>query len=902
MMLHALRVSHWRSLLDTVAIGPFSDRLNVVHAPNGTGKSSLFEAMRRGLFDAHQVKGKDIEAVRPWGRRLAPGVRIDFSQSGVTYRMEKTFLDTPRSRLSRFEEGHCRPLADGRNADTMIREILSAQEGPGRGLSRQEHWGMAQALWVPQGALHLESLSEMVTGQIRSALGVQISGEGGSRLEELLAELYLDHFTKGGRMKTGKQAPPLTGLLGQRDAAAHTHRRCLVQQQQFEEASRAVEDARLKRRQLRIQADALRETVNQTRRQVEAWQALQDALEHKRREEKAARERYDALHRSLEMIRKTSEEIDSSGISVESGLQTQSGLAADQKASARAVDDARAALEHARRRRSDLETLSSEVDTARRYVSDSKDRQTLSAQVEKLRQLESDLKQCGDRRAEVVAPEENTIRQVRQTHRAMDKAEAALQASLIHLTLRTDQSTTVRRRGAETQQTVERGSETTFSGSPEVEVVVDGFGVIRASGPEGNAESHQQMLQDSRRQLDTLTRPYGTQDAEGLQLLRDRAGDLDRQRQHLNEQIEILLDGTTRDELIQGLAELDIRCRSALERFPDWGKTPPALSQLQSAFDRQRKTVEEAVDSAENDWETARASLLTIERRLTETTAALKNDRLNLDRAKARLKDLTDGQQSIDAMTSARTEALMAWEASKTRADQCERRLKAFTADPGKSLQALEKQLDALETDELASRDEENAAAGRLSTLAAEGTYSKLSESQENLAILDESIRRETLRSEAINLLYGTVTACKAEMLSAVAEPVERAATRMLSRIVGPRLGSVRLTESFVPAGVHPEITPETVDWTNLSGGEQEQLFLIARLALGQVLAASERQLVVLDDVLNATDTGRLSRMLDLLEEASDRLQIVILTCHQERYRALNQAAFFDLQKQLGPE
>jgi DNA repair exonuclease SbcCD ATPase subunit len=901
MMLHALRVSHWRSLLDTVEIGPFGDRLNVIHAPNGTGKSSLFEAMRRGLFDAHHVKGKDIEAVRPWGRRLAPGVRIDFYQSGVTYRLEKTFLDSPRSRLSRLESGRFRPLADGRNADSLIREILSATDGPGRGLSRQEHWGLAQALWVPQGALHLESLSEKVTGQIRSALGVQISGEGGSRLEALLAELYLAHFTKGGRMKTGKQAPPLSGLLERRDSLAETHRRCVDQQLQFEEASRAVEDARLKRRQLRIQADALRETVNETRRQMEAWQTLQEALEQKRREEQTARERYDALHRSLEMIRKTREEIDSLRSAVETGVHIQSGLEVDQKSAARAADDAKAALDRSRRRRADLESLASEVDTARRYVSDSKDRRTLSERVEKLRQLEADLKQCIDLRAEVVAPEDKTLGQIRQTHSAIDTAEAALQASLIRLTLRADQSMTVRRRGSETQQTIQRGGETTFSGSPEVEVVVEGFGNIRAYGPEGNAEGHRQTLRDSRRKLDALTRPYGTQDAEELQLLRDRAADLDRKSQHLNEQLDSLRDGTTRDALLQSLAELDIRIRAALDRFPLWETAPPTLSRLQNAFDQQRRTVERAVDRAENDWEAARTTLQAIDKRLAETTATLKNNRLNLDRANARLKDLTGGRQSFDEMTSARKDALMAWEAAKTRADQSERRLKGFSGDPGKSLQALEKQLEALETDELASRDEENTAAGRLLTLAAEGTYSKLSESQEVLATLDESIRRETLRTEAIRLLYGTVAACKAEVISAVAEPVERAATRMLSRIAGTRLGMVRLTESFVPAGVHPEIAEEAVEWSNLSGGEQEQLFLIARLALGQVLAASERQLVVLDDVLNATDTGRLSRVLHLLEEASNRLQIVILTCHQERYRALDQADFFDLQKRLEP-
>jgi uncharacterized protein YhaN len=118
----------------------------------------------------------------------------------------------------------------------------------------------------------------------------------------------------------------------------------------------------------------------------------------------------------------------------------------------------------------------------------------------------------------------------------------------------------------------------------------------------------------------------------------------------------------------------------------------------------------------------------------------------------------------------------------------------------------------------------------------------------------------------------------------------------MLGRIAGPRLGAVCLTENFVPAGVRPEIAADRVELTNLSGGEQEQLFLIIRLALGQVLAKEERQLVVLDDVLNATDTGRLARVLTLLEECADRLQIVILTCHPERYRGLEEAKFFDLQ------
>ena len=66
--------------------------------------------------------------------------------------------------------------------------------------------------------------------------------------------------------------------------------------------------------------------------------------------------------------------------------------------------------------------------------------------------------------------------------------------------------------------------------------------------------------------------------------------------------------------------------------------------------------------------------------------------------------------------------------------------------------------------------------------------------------------------------------------------------------------------------------------------------------ALADVLARGERQLVVLDDVLTATDTGRFARVMGVLEEAAQRLQVLILTCHPERYRGLAGANFVDLE------
>jgi uncharacterized protein YhaN len=75
-----------------------------------------------------------------------------------------------------------------------------------------------------------------------------------------------------------------------------------------------------------------------------------------------------------------------------------------------------------------------------------------------------------------------------------------------------------------------------------------------------------------------------------------------------------------------------------------------------------------------------------------------------------------------------------------------------------------------------------------------------------------------------------------------------------------------------------------------LSGGESEQVHFAARLALAEYLCADEPQLAVFDDVWMATDPARLARILALLEQRRERMQILILTCDEERYRALPQA------------
>ena len=854
----------------------------------------MFEAMRRGLFDAHHVTGGEIEAVRPWGRDLSPSVTVEFSEGDQTYRVEKTFLSGSSAKLSRLESGSFQPLATGRDADARIREILAA-DAPGRGLSKHEHWGLAQILWAPQGALHLEAISENVAKNVRAALGVQISGETGGQLEERIARRYLDYFTKTGKPKTGKNAAPVTGLTERRERLKAQLVELRQKQQGFEEASRTVEDARNRRDQARREAESLRQTLGGLRKQAEEYTRLKSDLKNKQESESLAKERYENLNAAKERIEATRKEITELEEKVKQAAKREGEFKTEWETAKELLEKRRSERETARARSSQTSDHLKKIETARQFLSDQSDSESLRTRLDKITNLEAELQKERKKRTETVAPDAKTVREARKLIGERDTAVASLAASQVHLTLTPETTVSVHNLTEDSSHQASPSHPLKLSGDAMVEVKVEGFGGIRAAGPEGGAEKHRDAIREAKDKLEKLCEPYGSTDPDRLDALREKAQELDQSIKAIQQKTETLLDGTTTDALSSRLAEIKARRKATLETYPDWEQNPPVLSELQSAFDQFNNEIRDTVQKAEDAFDKQQGVCTTAENQLNTHMAQLKADRKNLESARKRLEELTQDGLSDEHRTKAISEALMNWKASKETAGQLEEQLKAIPGDPAKDLEKLERQLGAHEDTENKARDDEKTAEGRLQGLAAEGAYSKLIACEEELENVDEQIGHETTKMEAIRLLHDTVTECKQAVVASVAAPLERSATQMLSRVVGPRLGRLRLDQNFVPEAIHPDLASEPVKLDNLSGGEQEQLFLITRLALAEVLAKSGRQLIVLDDVLNATDSGRLARLLTLLEEVSDRLQIIILTCHPERYRGLGGAEFFEL-------
>lgn len=174
---------------------------------------------------------------------------------------------------------------------------------------------------------------------------------------------------------------------------------------------------------------------------------------------------------------------------------------------------------------------------------------------------------------------------------------------------------------------------------------------------------------------------------------------------------------------------------------------------------------------------------------------------------------------------------------------------------------------------------------GSIAVRAGRGLDERLEDCYRRRESLERERARFQLDARALGLLKDTLT-----------EAADDAKTQFHAPL------AARLTpyiQSLLP-DVEPEVTPEfgvaaldrgnpTVErFEQLSDGTREQIAILARLAFAEMLREQGLPaLVVLDDALVFSDRQRLARMFDILEKAAKTLQIVILTCREDRFGEL---------------
>ncbi|MFA5786493.1 MAG: AAA family ATPase [Actinomycetota bacterium] len=896
MILRSITLEGWRCFIERVRVGPFSDSLNVLHAPNATGKSTLFDALLRGLLDSHRVAGRDVEAKRPWGRDLAPKVTVEFAHGGKDYRLTKVFLDSPSSKLECAEDGRFVPLAEGDHADERARAILT-RNPPGRGLARPDNWGLAQVLWAPQGDVSLPALSGDVVADIRSLLGAQVSATAAGPIERLIEEAYLKEFTPTGRPRSGREASEVGRLRERLLEATGWKREALEALGAFENAARRVEDLRSCRSQaLRDQAE-ITTALGQASVRAETYRALVADKARRLEQVGKAAAQHSELRSRVEAIKAAQHELAQANEELGRLRESLPLKLREQQERAKGSGRTKAELEDVRRGRESVDQAGRECDLARRYVDALRQASELDERLRRVREAEGELATRKEERSRLVAPDEKELRAIRKALRNRDDAKTRLEASLVTLEVvcESEGSLVVIEGEEPGSHALSPGRPSVVRGSP---VVVDLPGVarIRAQGPAGSIEEIRRERDLGAKRAKDLTAGFGTDNLDQLESLAEKARGLDARIAQAATQIETLLSGDLAEDVEQQLARLATITAEILTERPAWKEEPPSVEALSAAEQAMVRSFQDRIDVAEAARDAAVVAQNAAEVQMAKVSTSLETLETAARSLRSKLADLASDGKTDETRAGELGQIALSWDAARAALQDIEGKIAALGEDPGEEAAKLQSQLEAIRQEATRAFGEEKTEEGKLAELSARGPYSALALAEEEAALIEDSLGREELRVAAIRLLRDTLAGCRAQALAGVVEPVESAVARTLQRIAGRRLGRVRLGDALEPAQVIPASIEMGVPVENVSGGEQEQLHLATRLALAEVLAKDERQLVVLDDVLLATDTGRMARVLRVLEDAAQRLQVLILTCHPERYRALEGANFVDLE------
>jgi len=194
MIIEKVSLTDWKCYRGTKTF-EFDESINFIVGPNGSGKTTMFEAVNRILFDKHSSKSQEIDAIRPKGTNLGPSGEVVFQHLGKRYKAVKRFLQKPISEVYEDHDGNWRKIQEFDAADNFLKDIFGGNQSR---ICKAENRGIYQALWclqnepgIPESVwndkVH-EGLSSMIKLVVKSTQETKFL----NRMEEEFSKYWTD--------------------------------------------------------------------------------------------------------------------------------------------------------------------------------------------------------------------------------------------------------------------------------------------------------------------------------------------------------------------------------------------------------------------------------------------------------------------------------------------------------------------------------------------------------------------------------------------------------------------------------------------------------------------------------------------------------------------------------------
>ncbi|MCC8936013.1 AAA family ATPase [Bradyrhizobium sp. Arg68] len=878
MLINALTVEGIGRFGGVARVDGFGAGVNVLAAGNEVGKSTLFKAIRACLFLRHDSKTQELRDLGSDDSQLPATVELDFEHEGKRYVIKKSFLRSPSALLT--ENG--REIARAAEADKAIWDILGM--GPGSGRSIDE--GAFGLLWVGQGASFSAPVpgsgaSSLLNSAIESEVGALVGGERArSAIDEITGEIRRN-------MTDSERAPRSDGPLWRarerleqwRKSEADACAKVAALETQFAEL------ARYRRRHREVtDPTALAQMIQEladVRNGLREAQAAHQEIRSLEAETLSARRALEGAAQRLRQIREIAQRIDRNRIlEADLGASLPGHLAREEEArvSLARTTELSAAMESQAKeltvREQHLARLAAAVLRASRKDDLNRRLDALERASGSLTEIDAQISQvCID--PEIVDRIDDLDRQLASLDAQLSAAAATLaievgpagvgQVRIGQLDVDGSHAATVL---APTRITI--GELATITVTPalhprhETRKALDAQrSTLLATAGVGSAAECRAALA-RRRELEHSRRGI-LAELKGLEAGPDpvKAGAVIRSElAEIQAAIDAVL-ATTGRAALPGQAEIDAE---RLDCEQERASLEARREKLAAVRQEHQKAVEAAVER--------RADLAT---RLEFVRKSVVEDLIlcpDADRA-ARDAALVGEVAACETMQQTKTATLAAVRQTAPDAAEIERR-ELRCARLEKAMENHNAELISLERDI-------GRLTGQIQAAGGDGVGEAYAAAQEQRCIAERECARIEERVSMLQLLRDTVGDCLAEGRERYHEPVRRHLRPYLNDLFPG--AELELGEGFAITGFK---RARSESFKRLSGGTQEQIAVLVRLAMGTLLAERGGNVpIILDDALVYCDDERINMMFDALSRAGRHQQIIVLTCRLRSFAPL---------------
>jgi hypothetical protein len=559
--------------------------------------------------------------------------------------------------------------------------------------------------------------------------------------------------------------------------------------------------------------------------------------------------------------------------------------AADARSAARADAEASAAaVAEANRVLTDLQQR---AESARRTVDRLADREEaarLSARLAKVAAIQRDSDRLGaELSAITVTPE--SLRRIEDAAAAVDRigGQLALTSAGVEFTAAADIEL------ATGDQRVSLSAGQSWSITATGPTTVEVPGVLTARVTPGATTLDIQAKYAAAQQ--ELTAALAKADAVDLAAARS-ADQRRRELQNSRDQLSATVAGLCGDE---GIDELRSRLAQLRADQPD---EPDPMMDMAAAR-AELGAAEAARAAAIADCETRRQAAAAADAGLAELSTSAMVLQNKLEAQRGELDAATDRLAEERASVSDEDLASAA-DAGRQAAENAERRVAELTdelAAAAPDAVAAELAAAAEEANSLHERYDGAAGALReigieLSVFGREGRQGRLDNAETEREHAAGQHNRVGGRARAARLLRSVMTRHRDTTRQRYVEPYRDELQRLGRPVFGPTF------EVDVDSDLcirNRTLDGVTVPYESLSGGAQEQLGILARLAGAALVTKEDTVPVVVDDALGFTDPARLAKMGEVFDTVGAHGQVIVLTCSPDRYRGVKGAHRIDL-------